>query len=57
MKEYLKQLASIKEELLELYDMRCDIDDESLSHDYQLVLNDCDKAVVSLLDIIEYYCK
>lgn len=56
MKKYLKQLASIREELETLYYMRCDIDVESLSRDYQLVLNDCDKAISDLLDTIEYYC-
>lgn len=57
MKKYLKQLASIREELEALYYMRSDIDDETISHDYQLVLHDCDKAVNTLLDTIEYYCK
>ena len=57
MKKYLKQLASIREELETLYYMRSDIDDETISHDYLLVLHDCDKAVNTLLDTIEYYCK
>lgn len=57
MKKYLKQLASIREELEALYYMRSDIDDETITRDEQLVLHDCDKAINTLLDTIEYYCK
>lgn len=57
MKKYLKQLASIKEELETLYYMRTDVDDDTLTSDEKLVLQDCDKDISDLLDIIEYYCE
>ena len=57
MKKYLEQLASIKEELESLYYARVDVDDDTLTSDEKLVLQDSDNAVNSLLDIIEYYCK
>ena len=57
MKKYLQQLASIKEELESLYYARVDVDDDTLTSDEKLVLQDSDNAVNSLLDIINYYCE
>ena len=57
MKRYLEQLASIKEELESLYCARVDVDDDTLTSDEKLVLQDSDNAVNSLLDIINYYCE
>lgn len=57
LEKYLEQLADVKRALQFLSLTRIDIDDSLLSDKERVMLQDCDDAVGTLLDIIFDYCE
>ena len=57
LQNYLDQLAEVKRALQFLSLTRLDIDDSLLSDKERVMLQDCDDAADTLLDIIFDYCE